>query len=175
MRRKHLFDEHWNLKDTPDLKCDAGANGLKVWINGLVLKRFSLRHNAHVQRAMTPFFGALKNSLGQVTRAVYCMFNVKVYRALLPVFDYEKAILVVSEDWDIDSGSTQDDPKPFIHEQQFFTSLFELADNWCEEPSVSKMVAWLHKLRIALFDYEDKLLNDEFIVHDERFWFVYSY
>jgi hypothetical protein len=171
MLRKHLFDEHWNLKDTPDLKCDAGANGLKVWINGLVLKRFSLRHNAHVQRAMTPFFGALKNSLGQVTRAVYCMFNVKVYRALLPVFDYEKAILVVSEDWDIDSGSTQDDPKPFIHEQQFFTSLFELADNWCEEPSVSKMVAWLHKLRIALFDYEDKLLNDEFIVHDERFWF----
>ena len=94
MLRKHLANEHWNLKDTVDLDCSAGAAGFAVWINGLAIKRFSLRHNAEVQRAIFPFFNALRNPLGQVTKRQYLTFNVKVFRALLPVFDIQNAILL---------------------------------------------------------------------------------
>lgn len=91
---KHLSDERWNLKDTVDLDCSAGAAGFAVWINGLTIKRFSLRHNAQVQRAILPFFSALRNPLGQVTKRQYLTFNAKVFRALLPVFDIQNAILL---------------------------------------------------------------------------------
>jgi len=64
-----------------------GVEGFRVWINGLTVKRFSLRHNKLVQRAILPFFNALKNPLGQVVKRNYLHFNLKASRALLPVFD----------------------------------------------------------------------------------------
>ena len=171
MLRKHLNDEHWNLRDTAGLDSSAGATGFAVWINGLAIKRFSLRHNTQVQRAILPFFSALRNALGQVTKRQYLTFNVKVFRALVPVFDIQNAILLSEADWSVDSKSTPDFENPFINEQQFFTSMFELADNWCESPSAAEMVTWLNKLRVTLFDNEGQLLRDEHIMHDERFWF----
>jgi len=172
MLRKHLLDQHWNIHETRDLDCSAGAQGFTVWINGLTIQRFSLRHNAQVQRAILSFFNAMKNPLGQVAKQTYITFNVKVFRALLPVFDIDDATLLSEADWVIDSHSaTKDSEKLFIDEQQFCNSVFELADNWCEYPTVTQMVMWLNKLRIALFDREGAFLSDDDIVHDERFWF----
>jgi len=170
MLRKHLFDQHWSICDTPDLDCNAGAAGFSVWINGLTIQRFSLRHNSQVQRAILPFFNALRNPLGQVAKHTYISFNIKAFRALLPVFDVKDASLLSEADWAVDSNS-KDSETLFINEQQFYNSVFELADNWCEYPTAAQMVMWLNKLRVTLFDRDGAFLSDDHIVHDERFWF----
>lgn len=170
MLRKHLFEEQWTILDVPGLNCNAGATGFNVWINGLTVKRLSLRNDAHIKRAIVPFFNALKNGLGLVSRQLYVSFNSKVFRALLPVFDVQESILLSEAEWRIDSGKVEVE-KQFLNEHQFFTSLFELADNWCENPDVSQMVTWLNKLRVTLFDNQGRLFPDKDITHDERFWF----
>ena len=169
MLRKHLNDEHWNISSTADLDCSE--EGFNVWLNGLAVKRFSPRHNAQVQRAILPFFNALKNPMGQITKKMYMTFNLKVFRALLPVFDARQAMLLSEHDWKIDSASTEDVEKSFINESQHFTSVFELVDNWCEHPDAGRMVTWLNKLRVTIFDSDGDFLKDEKIMHDERFWF----
>ena len=171
MLRSHLFEEPWSLCDAPGMRGNTEGNGLKVWMSGLMVKRFALHHNQHVQHAILPFFNALKNSQGQVTKRQYMALNVKLFRTLYPAFDTAYAQLVAEEDWNVDSGSTVGAQRLFIDQQQFFQSMLELADNWVEEPAVEQFVTWLNKLRVSIFDSDGVLLPDDLIMHDERFWY----
>eukprot|EP00961_Rhodomonas_salina_P267541 3615000-Rhodomonas_salina.1 len=76
-------------------------------------------------------------------------------------------------DWEVDCGS--DDNVQGLKHAQFLNSMFELADNWCEQQEPEQLVVWLNKLWVAVVDDAGLLRADAEIFHDERYWFCLLY
>ena len=90
---------------------------------------------------------------GQLGQNGYFQFNVSLYKALMPDFDAEEALVAAKEDWMNDVG---DDGKEMLTFGHFFDSIFELVDVWSPSLEWMDYVQFLRTVAIALINFAEK-------------------
>merc|ERR1711871_884928 len=91
---------------------------------------------------------------GQLTREAYVKFIATLNKVLVPDIQWEEAMGQAENDWAQDTSEGQDT----MSFDQFHSSMFELADMWCETIDAEE---YTHFLRNLLSNMADKLEVDD--------------
>eukprot|EP00936_MAST-01D_sp_MAST-1D-sp1_P001369 g1369.t1 len=105
-------------------------------------KRKQLMTHPDVTSVIDRFWGILdmlKDSTGHLKKSSYLVLNFKLQKALLSDFDPDDARKGALIDWEEDVGPGRET----MTGEEFFTSMFELADMWCESIDPSEYVFFL--------------------------------
>jgi hypothetical protein len=111
---------------------DYRTEGRKsFYTDGALSSRHNLRQNNSVLKALQIFFVTFNTGRDNtLDRQEVMDVQVRICKALFAPgeFDLEEAKEAVEEDWDREQGS-----KMCMNREEFFDSLFETADIWCNK------------------------------------------
>ena len=104
--------------------------------------RFAILRSPEFRALSRRFFevaDGLNELDGKVDKYEYMVMMSKLSKALQPDFDPDSCLDILEEDWQQDSGGHD-----FLTFAQFNRSLFELADVWCSDVSLSRYLWFLN-------------------------------
>jgi hypothetical protein len=127
--------------------------------------RLALRNEPGLKRAINRYWNILdleKNSEHHLVKSSYYELFERLYKALTQIEDREVANEKAEEDWDRDvenhryAPSEEEDAEAphAMSGQMFYSSLFELADTWCENIDVLEYIEFL-ELVLDFITFED--------------------
>jgi hypothetical protein len=108
-----------------------------------LIERANLRRDRRIGAVVRDMWevGDMKKERGELTRDAYRHFICMLHKALIPDISREEADAAAAHDWEHDSGGRRT-----MTYTQFHSSMFELADMWCESIDAEEYAQFLTKL-----------------------------
>eukprot|EP00935_MAST-01C_sp_MAST-1C-sp1_P000011 g11.t1 len=115
-----------------------------------IMQRKALMRLPEIRAVVEEFWTLIdlaKEEHGQLTKDSYMLLSTKLHLALVPDVQKEALLISAAQDWVEDSNG-----KETMDFEQFFSSMFELADIWVEGIDGAEYVAFLQRLKFAIVD-----------------------
>jgi hypothetical protein len=146
---KNIITERTSTHGLLDYKNEGNKSMYKI--ENLMARKDLLRH-PEIRLACDEFWQLVdlaKTESGTLTKSSYMVMNLKLHLALVPDVDMEEAKMSAELDWNTDTNGTGE-----LDHDQFFASMFELADTWVEEIDGMEYAAFLRRLFFTIIDTE---------------------
>lgn len=107
-----------------------------------LVMRTAIKEDARVREVLERFWRVLvKDENGRIGKEEYLKAHTKIGLALVPDVTYEEAAASGEQDWVEDAHGASS-----MEKSDFDTSLFQLADMWCDSISADKYARFLRRL-----------------------------